>query len=412
MRIALVIERFAPRAGGAERSSAQIAAELVRRGHEVTVITSWSPEWDAEDGLQPSEIVPGVSGITMDGSTRSAIGLIAFSKWAKARLDEGGYDVSLSVTMAVPANVLQPRGGTVKETLERTVATRRSSTDRAIKRAFVATSPKYITQLAIERKTLADPRVRRIVAVSRYVADQLHRHYAIDPGRVEVIPNAAVMPTVDAETRAGWRRAVRSAFAVPDDAVAYLFLARNARLKGFDPLLAAARGLEARGVKSVLLLAGDIYHPQQAAVARLDLRDDVRFIRHTNTSAALFAASDVTVLPTFYDPSSKVVIESLMMGVPAISTRYNGASDFLLPEDGPPRGIVVGEPWDVAGLTEAMVAMADPQTRAGFARAAEGLADELSMSRHVDRLEQVLRAAAAEPTPAPDAAPAAAETAS
>lgn len=398
MHVALVIERFDPAAGGAERSTAQIAEELVARGHRVTILTAWCRQPDAVEGVEV---------VSLNVSLNTVVGLWRFAKWATQQLEQGGYDATLSVTMAVPAMVLQPRGGTIRETLERNVALRRDPISRAAKRAAIALTPKYQAQLAIERRTLADPRVRRVVAVSRYVVDQLQRHYQIDADRIDLIPNAAVMPRVTAEQRAAWRRAVREAFRVPEDATAYAFVAHNPRLKGYLPLLEAVRRLESRGVKGVVLLAGEFWYGHQHAAAKLGVRDEVRFVRQTRQVAALYAAADVTVLPTFYDPSSKVVIESLMMGTPAISTAYNGASDFLRPPDRPERGIVVDEPWDVDGLTDAMVALADPQRRAACAAATAGLADELTMARHVDRLEGVLRRAAQEAASFPAHAPAA-----
>ncbi|NBC10940.1 MAG: hypothetical protein GVY24_04285, partial [Planctomycetes bacterium] len=91
------------------------------------------------------------------------------------------------------------------------------------------------------------------------------------------------------------------------------------------------------------------------------------------------------------DPSSKVVIESLMMGVPAISSGRNGASDFILPEEGPARGRVVDDPADVTGLADAMAELCDPAARTACIEAiAPDLAEQLSMARHVDRLEGVL----------------------
>jgi glycosyltransferase involved in cell wall biosynthesis len=105
----------------------------------------------------------------------------------------------------------------------------------------------------------------------------------------------------------------------------------------------------------------------------------------------LYAAADVTVLPTFYDPSSKVVIESLMLGIPAITTRYNGAAAFVLPEDGPPRGRVIEDPADDAALAAAMIELRDPAVHAACVAATAGLDQALSMKRHVDQLEQVLQ---------------------
>ena len=110
----------------------------------------------------------------------------------------------------------------------------------------------------------------------------------------------------------------------------------------------------------------------------------------------LYCAADVTVHPTYYDPSSKVVIESLMVGTPAISTRYDGSSDLIEDQHGT-RGRVVPEPDDVEGLAQAMQDLADPKERKACRMAIDGQTRGLSMKEHVDRLEEVLREAAAGP---------------
>ncbi len=390
MRIAVVIERFNPHAGGAERSTAQIVAELVKRGHEVTLLC----------GRTSVEELPGVE-LRPLAHLRlgTGLGFLAFARAAEKALEEGRFDVSLSVNTAVRASVIQPRGGTIRETLIRTAAARPTPLGRSLKQAAIAVTPKYWAQLKLERQTLADPRVRRIVAVSEYVSDQLTGHYQVAPERIEIIPNAAVMPKATAEERAGWREAVRSGLGIGEGAVVYLFAAQNPRLKGYTPFLKALARLEERGVEAVGLLAGELWYANHAEAVRLGVRDRVRFVRQTRTMPPLYAAADATVLPTFYDPASKVVIESLMMGTPAISTGYNGASDFIEPESGGghPRGVVVPEPDDVAGLADAMAKLADGAYRRRCAEACAGLGDGLSMARHVDQLERVLSQVAAEP---------------
>ncbi|HEX7010699.1 MAG TPA: glycosyltransferase family 4 protein [Phycisphaeraceae bacterium] len=390
LHIAVVIERFDPHAGGAERSTAQIAKELTQRGHRITILTGSSPLEVQEDLPAGVEVVS----LSQNKKSSSALRLLRFSRWAKEQLEQGGFDTSLSVTMAVPARVLQPRGGTVRETLERNIALRPSLTGRAFKRLMARLDPKQRLLLSLEQRNLADPRVHKIVAVSRYVSQQLQKHYGIDAARIECIPNAAVMPQADEQLKQAWRQQVRESFRVPQEATAYLFAAQNPRLKGFEPLLAATKRLVDQGHQPVLLLAGSFWHGHQAQVEAMGLRDQVRFVRQTRQMPALYAAADVTVLPTFYDPASKVVIESLMMGTPAISTAYNGASDFLAPESGPLRGRVIADPADVDALASAMAELADPQARSQCRSAMVGLGEALSMTRHVDRLEAVLRHAA------------------
>jgi UDP-glucose:(heptosyl)LPS alpha-1,3-glucosyltransferase len=385
MRIALIIEEFNPAAGGAERSTLQIAQQLVARGHEVTIVTSMA----ATD-----QVPQGVSVMQLGKKTRSATRLRNFSKWAVKTLDEGRFDTSLSVTTSVPAAVLQPRSGTVRESNRRNVAMRHGAIGRAIKQLLLATSLKKRAQLALEKQTIHDPRVKRIVAISEYVVTQLSEHYSVSRERVEVIPNAATMPVMSEQERAAARLRVRGALGIADETVAYLFAAHNPRLKGFAPLLGAMKKLADAKVDAVLIVAGGSGYALHDDAVSAQVRDRVRFVGATSRMADLYVAADVTVLPTFFDPSSKVVIESLMMGTPAISTSYNGASDFIAGSTGSDRGRVVKEPDDVTALAQAMHELADATERKRCSLATAGMAEQLSMKVHVDRLESVLRDAA------------------
>ena len=404
MKIAIVIESYDPYAGGLERSTAQIAQELAKRGHAVTLLAG---------GCRDTTCLPGVTILAMTKRKKSsAWRLFLFNRWAKAQLAEGGessgggFDVSLSMTTAVPAAVLQPRGGTVRETLDRNIAMRPTLAAQLTKKISVWLNPKQQLLLHFEKQAFSDERLFKVAALSGYVTRQLKTHYQLPEEKVALIPNAAVMPKVDAKQRSEWRARVRDGFDIADDVPVFLFAAINPRLKGFEPLMKATALLKERGVPAVVLLAGDFWHGHNKYAARLGVRDRVRFVRHTKQIEALYAAADVTVHPTFYDPASKVVIESLMMGVPAISTAYNGASEMIEPGgDGASgevsgggasgaRGRVIPDPSDAKALADAMEALADPVERKKCSQAASGLVGALSMEAHVDLLEGVLRDAA------------------
>lgn len=383
MDLALIVERFNTRGGGLERSAAQIAGQLAARGHQVEVLTRHAILHGELDTIK-------VTVFRCSNSNRT-IGLLRFALWARHILRSGQFDASLSFTMTAPATVLQPRGGTVRETHRRNVAVRRSGFSRMAKIGLLALSPRQHILLALERRTIRDELVQRFAAVSEYVADQLQRHYGVSPDRIDLIPNAAEMPTVSPVQRQQWRQRIREAFDVPRHAVAYLFAAHNSRLKGIETLLHASRHLARQGLDFVLFLAGVHRYQDQRMAARLGIRDRIRFVGTTNQMAQLYCAADVTCLPTYYDPSSKVIIESLMMGTPAISTAYNGSSSWIVPKSGQARGRVIADPADDVALAGAMVELADADQHRKCAEAAAGLAEQLSMKQHVDRLEMVLQ---------------------
>lgn len=376
MKLALVIEKYDPSGGGAERSTRQIALELVARGHDVTVLCAQCPI--DTDGAVTLCKMPNAGKLT-------AARLKRFVTWAASQLTQGSFDASVSMTTAVPAMILQPRSGTAIETMHRNMATY-TPTAKIIKQCFNALSPKKRALLTLERKTLADPIVRHIAANSSYVARQLADHYHYDSAKVTVIPNAATLPACSDEDRATWRRQVRDGYQISDDKVVFVFAAMNPMLKGLSPLMIAFARLVAAEMPVVLLLAGKFEKKYVDMACELGIREHVRFVGPTNEMVKLYASSDVLVHPTFYDPSSKVVIEALMMGIPAISTSYNGASDMIAPEDAPLRGRVITDPSDPTALADAMIELIDADTRKACSDATTGLAESLSMKVHVDRL--------------------------
>jgi UDP-glucose:(heptosyl)LPS alpha-1,3-glucosyltransferase len=383
MKIALVVDRIEHAGGGAERSTHEVAGELHDRGHEVTILAGRGPEDIAVRGATVQ--------CWLNRGGGGVWGVAGFALWARRELARGGFDATVAFTTLVPADIVEPWGGTVRETNERNIALRKSPGARARKRLVLAFNAKQQLMLWLERGTFRNPQVKKAVALSRYVVDQFRRHYGLDDSRIALIPNAVELPPVSEEQRRVYRRRIREGFRVPEDSLTFVFAAMNPRLKGATPLLQAAKLLADRGVAFTLLLAGRIGYAEQHLAATLGIRDHVRIVGTTERMVELYCAADVTVLPSFYDPSSRVVIESLLLGTPAISTVFNGASDFIVRDDGRRCGRVLADPADAAALAEAMAEMADPAERLRCAQATRGLAPQLSIRRHVDQLEKLLR---------------------
>ncbi|MCC6579123.1 MAG: glycosyltransferase family 4 protein [Phycisphaeraceae bacterium] len=397
MKVALVIEKFHPRGGGAERSTLQIAEDLRSRGHDIVILAGCGNEFDD---------LPFPVHCLHKGRRLRWWRLRRFAGWARQMLAAGDYDASISVSTAVPAMIVQPRGGTIRATLGQNIAMRSSAGARLLKRLSLLVSPKQQLLLSLERQTMSDLSVRRFAAVSDYVARQLQERYGIDPSRIAVIPNAAVMPKADQAQRQQWRNRLREAYSITPQQTVYLFAAMNPRLKGWPCLLEAMRSMVQQGHHPMLLAAGDVNMGDLNILHRMGLRDAVRIVGPVRDVAPLYCAADVTVLPTWYDPSSKVVIESLMMGTPAITTSFNGAAGLVVDGEHPARGRVIERPDHINALADAMIALMNPEERQRCRDACAGLADQLSMKRHVDQLEELLHSVTGSSAPVHLATPA------
>jgi UDP-glucose:(heptosyl)LPS alpha-1,3-glucosyltransferase len=99
-----------------------------------------------------------------------------------------------------------------------------------------------------------------------------------------------------------------------------------------------------------------------------------------------YRAADFFILPTKHDPCSLVVLEALAMGLPVISTRFNGACEVMT--DGK-HGFVLPDPSEVAALAGAMRKLMDEQTKMRMSEACLELRPKLSYDNHLRALVNI-----------------------
>lgn len=379
MKVALVIERMDCRRGGRETSTAQIAAGLVKRGVEVTILCQ-SGSW-RDAGVEVREL--GVCGRTRRGK------LLRFVADVQREMAGGAFDIVHAMLPIPGANVYQLRSGTIRA--QRLASRRRRPRLLGgIWGFFEPLNRHRAAMAAFERQVVADEKTM-CLPVSRMVADELNAFHGRRNG-VEVVYNGVDVPDVSEEQRAEWRRAVRLRLACEPVDTIFITVATNFELKGVHQAIQAFGrwrkhfGDNARGR---LIVVGrelsDVENYNRAADLRA-VGGMVRFEPPTDEVFKLYAAADACVLLSWYDPCSRVVLEASAWGIPSITTRFNGAGEVVARSDG---GYVVGSPNDIAGVSKAMIELSDPAERATRAAACRAVAETLSMDRHVDELMTV-----------------------
>ncbi len=375
MKIAIVIERIEAWRGGAETSTLELAALLHARGHEIHLIsTSRSP---SSPDLTVHTIRPG----TMLRPLRTA----AFVRKTTEFLSGTSFDLVHAVVPLPCADVYQPRGGLLPETLERNVALRTTASRRLFKRTLGRISVKHQTLLELERSVFR-PDGPCVLAVSQYVARQCERHYGVTAPRVRVVFNGVRIPTETDERVAADRRKIRRQYDVADPTLLLLFVAHNLRLKGMGTLIDALARLRRGGMDDfkVLVVGRDNPVRYVRRIERAGLSRHVVFTGPTRRAGAFYHAADACVHPTFYDPCSRVVLEALSRGVPCVTTAYNGATEVMT--DGV-EGFVLDDPGDAATLAARLGALRSDTLRRTMSKHAIRLRERISMARHVRELE-------------------------
>lgn len=314
LRIAIVIERFVPGAGGVENVAWQVAHALAECGEDVVV---WTREADpraavasrrvrAPRAWQPIRILGFSAGVAR-GIARAARG-------------ETGpaWDVVHSFSHTRHQDLFRAGGGSQIETLRRT----RRGLGRTLRRG----APRYRVRLAIERHVFERTQ-QRIQCPSRLVADALEREHGVDPARLWLLPNAVDASRFAAPQADEAGRALRARLAPRAERV-WLFPGTGWHRKGLATALEAlARDPDAG---SELWIAGrDAPGPWQRRARGLGLGDRVRFLGEWRDMPALYRAVDGVVLPTRYDPFANVTLEAAAAGRPVATSATNGAAEWL-----------------------------------------------------------------------------------
>lgn len=375
MRIALVVEQVDRRKGGAETSVGEFAGHIAAAGAEVCCLTCAS-QASSEGGVEVRPV-----------GTNTGLRWWRYKKFLEAAAvacRKGQFDVVHAIVPCEAADIYQPRGGTIPETLARNLALARPGLRRSIKQLLQTLTLKQQVMLQAERRLLSGPRSPIVACVSSYVARQVRQHYNTPGPKVRVIFNGVNPDSADTQRRSQDRRELRRQWGFDEQAVVFATVAHNFKLKGVHRFLQAAALVQPGGRQAGFVVAGKGGEgPYRRLAKRLGLADVVRFAGPLSDVWGLYHAVDVCVLASYYDPCSRVVLEAMTAGLPCVTTRYNGASDVI--DDGD-NGYVIDSPDDVPALADRMTLLMDDGRRGRLGQACLLLRDEVSMARHARQM--------------------------
>ncbi len=368
MRIALVIEKMDSTRGGRERSVAEIAAELARRGHDVTVLCQ-----EGNLDLTGVKVLPlGFAGLSQPAK---------FAETVREFTQREKYDI-VHATLPIPsANVYQPRGGTIPGQLE-AKAKRLRPLGRIIRRTALPLNPKRRCELKMEKQIVADKSVM-CLGVSQMVVEEFANHYGRREN-VRLVYNGVEIPQVDEATRQTWRTQWRQKWYVGEKDIVFLAVAHNFALKGIDAAIKALVDFSSSEARLVIVGGGKTNRYLRLA-GRCGVGERVVFEQVVENIFELYSAADAVVLLSWQDACSRVILEALRWSVPSLTTRFNGAAELLARG----AGVVVDSPQDKTGIVAGMKKLSDTKKRMDMTDACRKTSDFASNTRQVDELEKI-----------------------
>jgi len=102
----------------------------------------------------------------------------------------------------------------------------------------------------------------------------------------------------------------------------------------------------------------------------------------------VLSITDVAILPTFYDPSSRFILETLAADKPVITTKFNGATDLFVNNR---HGKVIDKPENITALAQAISYFTDKNNiqKASQAIIEDNLKEKISINRAARQLINV-----------------------
>jgi glycosyltransferase involved in cell wall biosynthesis len=193
-----------------------------------------------------------------------------------------------------------------------------------------------------------------VVTGAEHARGWLTSGYAMDPGRVQVIPSPVRLPPA-VESGPAWR----ARLGIADDAFVCCMVAHLHGGKDHATLLRAWQivASELNGVQPTLLVAGRDAGTEAASKGLafdLDLRDRVRFLGEVDDVAGLLDACDLAAFCSHRELFPRGITEPMAAGLPVVTTDLPGTREAL----GDPDPDVLVGPEDPAALAAAILRLA------------------------------------------------------
>lgn len=324
MNIALACYSFKV-LGGRERDCLEIARGLAALGHDVTILTTHPPR----NGLKAPIRLETLKRAGWSNHGRIAHFADAVRRWREhAHIDAViGFERLPDLDFYYAAGQPWPQ-----------------------RSRFEMLLPRYRLLAQFEAAVFARGSSTFVFFLAENQAQMFREIYATPEDRSLVLP-----PTLHPDRRApetfyGERDAVRSELGIPDNHNLLINVAAYGEQKGLDRIIAALPDVRSATLLSVGMTNSDAFvtMARHAGVA-----DRVRFIGYSDRIDRLIGAADLMVHPARVEATGTVIVESLLYGVPVITSGIAGYADHVSASGA---GQVLDEPFQPQDLVAALQA--------------------------------------------------------
>jgi glycosyltransferase involved in cell wall biosynthesis len=357
---------------GQGRVNYEIAKEVIRRGHQLTLLAT-----EVAEELHESSKVNWISISVNNFPTEFVRNFIFANKSAGwLRKNRSAVDlVKVNGAITTAASDVNAVHFVHSSWLRSPVHISR------IRRDLYGFYQWLYTALNARWEKQAFRKAKVVVAVSQKVAQELV-DIGVPQSHIRVIVNGVDLQEFSPGV------ASRQKLGLPENVTLALF-AGDIRIprKNLDTVLHA---LVKVPDLHLAVVGGTEGSPYPKLAASLGLNERVHFLGYRHDIAQIMQAVDLLVFPSRYEPFGLVVIEAMASGLPVITASTTGASDIVTPEC----GVVLPESDDIDALAAALLSLvSDRAIMQQMGKAARSIAEQHSWTTmaqtYVDLFEEL-----------------------
>lgn len=366
LNIALIRQRYTAD-GGAERYTERALNSLRAQGARITLITRAWRSADAADTITCNPFY--IGSLWRDWGFARAVCRLTETK---------NFDLVQSHERIACCDIYRAGDGVHRAWLRQ-----RMRTLGIFGKLRMCLSPYHHYVKSAELALFSSPRLRAVICNSRMVKMEILHYFRLPESKLHVIYNGVDVQAFSPELKRH-RDALRTQFAIPQEATLFLFVGSGFERKGVRQALEAMAQLPSDVYLIVVGRDKRIKKFQQQAAA-LKIETRVRFAGVQSDVKPFYGAADALVLPTLYDPFPNVVLEAMASGLPVITSQQCGAAELI--EQG--RNGYVCDALDIPALVESMRALMNGGIQKRMADAARSTVQPLNQEAMVEQLVQL-----------------------
>lgn len=164
---------------------------------------------------------------------------------------------------------------------------------------------------------------KKIIANSNMVKQDILRYFAIKPSKIEVIYNGFDAGVFDKQAA---KKKVLGELGLPEEHKIILFVGNGFFRKGVEDFIKIINALNSDDYVA-LVIGKDRRHHYYQKLAKDN--QSIHFLGHRNDVHTFYAASDIFLFPTLYEPFSNATLEAMAYGSVVFTTEKNGVLELI-----------------------------------------------------------------------------------